>query len=147
MPLLGRGFVLLVTTRFARTCALLLRGGLTMVETVELAGKATGSAWLSGQLSKKADDIRHGESLSVALAGVPVINQTLTSWVKAGEAAGDLPGLFTHAADRYRQLWANYIQRSVTIVEPVLIIVVAVFVLVIALAILLPILGLNQQLG
>lgn len=146
LPFVGRGFMLLVTTRFARTCSLLLRGGMPMVETVELAGRATGSVWLSGILSRKAEDIRHGESLSHAMAQVPVINQTLSSWVKAGEAAGDIPGLFNHAAERYRQLWSSYIQRAVTIIEPAMIILVAVFVLIIALAILLPILSIDQGL-
>lgn len=145
LPLAGRGFMLLVTTRFARTCALLLRGGLPMVETVALAGKATGSVWLGGILAGKAEDIRHGESLSDAMAAVPVINQSLSSWIKAGEAAGDLPGMFNHAAERYRQIWTNYIQRAVTLIEPLLIVVVALFVLIVALAILLPILSINKQ--
>lgn len=144
-PLLGRGFCLLVTTRFARTAALLLGGGLSMVETVGLAGRATGSAWLAGLLVEKSEDIRHGQSLSQALAGVPVLNHTLSSWVKAGEAAGDIPGMFRHAADRYQQLWTAYVQRAVALIEPALIILIALFVLLVALAILLPIMKLGQS--
>lgn len=143
----GYGMTLLVSARFARTCALLLGGGLSMVEAVALGGRATGSVWLAGLLQEKSEAIRHGESLSHALAGVPVLRETLSSWVKAGETAGDIPGMFNHAAGRYQLLWTQYIQRAVTLIEPALIILVALFVLVVALAILLPILSLSQLAG
>jgi len=147
LPFIKHGFNLLVTTRFSRTCALLLRGGLPLVEAIELSGRATGSVWLAEIVEEKAEAVRHGQSFSQALAEVPILGMTLPSWVKAGEASGDLAGLFQHAAERNRQLWSNYIQRAVTIIEPVLIVLVAVFVLLVALAILLPILSLNRQLG
>jgi general secretion pathway protein F len=147
LPFLRSGFQLLVTARFARTSALLLRNGLTMVDTVMLAGRATGSTWIGAILEEKAENIRHGGSLSRALEETPVLGQTLGSWVKAGEASGDLPGMFHHAAGRYQQLWSAYVQRAVNLIEPALIIAVAIFVLVIALAILLPILSINQQIG
>ncbi len=147
LPLLGRGFGLLVTLRFARTCSLLLRGGCPMVETVALAGRATGSAWLAGLLVQQSESIRHGASLGDALAGVPVLSRNLRSWIKAGEASGDVPAMFDRAAERYRMLWMNYVQRTLAVIEPALIVLVALFVLVIALAMLLPILSINQQLG
>jgi len=145
-PYLRRGFELLVTTRFARTSALLLNGGLSLVDAMSLAGRATGSVWLAAIIEEKANAVRHGELFSRALSDVPVISSTLPSWAKAGEASGDLAAMFTHAANRNQEQWTAYIQRTVTIIEPVLIIIVALFVLLVALAILLPILSLNQQL-
>jgi len=147
LPFIKHGFNLLVTTRFSRTCALLLRGGLPLVEAIELSGRATGSVWLAEIVEQKAEAVRHGQSFSQSLSEVPILGVTLPSWIKAGEASGDLAGLFHHASERNRQLWSNYIQRAVTIIEPALIVLVALFVLLVALAILLPILSLNNQLG
>lgn len=147
VPVVKTGFSLLVTARFSRTCALLLHGGLPLVEAIELSGRATGSVWLAGIVKEKAEQVRHGQSFSQALSEVPVLGRSLPSWIKAGEASGDLAGLFQHASERNRQLWSNYIQRTVTVIEPALIVIVALFVLLVALAILLPILSLNQRLG
>jgi len=147
LPFIKHGFNLLVTTRFSRTCSLLLRGGLPLVDAIELSGRATGSVWLAEIVEQKSEAVRHGQSFSQSLAEVPILGVTLPSWVKAGEASGDLAGLFHHASERNRQLWSNYIQRAVTIIEPALIVLVALFVLLVALAILLPILSLNRQLG
>jgi len=147
LPWIREGFRLLVTTRFARTCSLLLSGGLPLVDAMALAGKATGSTWLGQLLLEKAEDVRHGVAFSAALATVPVLGETLSSWVRAGEASGNVTGMFQHAAKRHHEMWSQFVQRSVTLIEPALIILVAVFVLLIALAILLPILSLNQQLA
>jgi general secretion pathway protein F len=143
----GHGFRVLASMRFARTASLLLRGGLPMVDTIQLAGRATGSAWLTAETSDAAQSVRQGAPVSRTLAAVPVIGSELGAWLRAGEASGDLAGMFAFAAERQRQKWTLFMDRSVALIEPVLIVVVAVFVLLVALAILLPILSLNLQLG
>jgi general secretion pathway protein F len=137
---------LLAVSRFARTAALLLGGGVPLVDTVELAGRATGLRGLAARCSEAAREVRHGAALSRALASVPLLGAALVPWIRAGEAAGDLAGLFAHAGERYQRLWTESVRRAVTLIEPALIILVAIFVLLVALAILLPILTLNQQL-
>jgi len=146
MPMIRSGFSLLVTVRFARTCHLLLSGGVSMVDAVSLAGRATGSLWIATAAQEQAESIRHGKSLGLAVGGIPMVNRTLGMWIKAGEAAGDLPAMFLHASTRYRQLWAQFVQRATLFIEPALVVLVAVFVLVIALAIVLPALTMNPDL-
>jgi len=144
-PVLSTGFMLLVTVRFARTCHLLLAGGISMVEAVSLAGRATGSRWLAAAAAEQAELIRHGKSLSQAIGEIPLVNRTLGMWVKAGEAAGDLPSMFLHASSRYRQLWSQFVQRITMFIEPALVVIVALFVLAIALAIVLPVLTMSPE--
>lgn len=146
LPVLRNGFQTLVALRFARTAALLLRGGLPLVDTILLAGKATGSTWMARLCADASESVKQGATFSTALSGLPLLGPELGSWVRAGEASGDLTGMFSHASDRLRHTWSASMDRAVALIEPALIILVAVFVLVIALAILLPILSLNQQL-
>jgi len=146
LPVLRDGFQTLVALRFARTSSLLLRGGLPLVDTILLAGKATGSTWVAGLCADASESVKQGAMFSNVLIGLPLLGPELGSWVRAGEASGDLTGMFSHASDRLRHTWSASMDRAVTLIEPALIILVAVFVLVIALAILLPILSLNQQL-
>ncbi len=145
MPLLRKGFQWLMVARFSRTSAMLLQGGVPVVDAMALAGRATGSVWLAGVLADKTESVRHGQSFSQALAETPVLGPCLDAWVRAGEASGDLAGMFQHAASRYQALWSTYLKRVTAFVEPALIMVVAVFVLLVALSILLPILELNRQ--
>jgi general secretion pathway protein F len=147
LPVVQHGFRTLVALRFARTSALLLKGGVPLVETIQLAGRATGSAWMASCCMVMSDAVKQGALFSRELAAIPMLGPELGSWVRAGEASGDLSGMFAYAAERHGQVWAAYLDRTVKLIEPALIILVAIFVLIVALAILLPILTLNQQLA
>jgi general secretion pathway protein F len=142
-PVYRAGSRTLVSLRFSRTLVLLLRGGVSAVDALALAGQATGNAWVADLIRQQADAVRHGVSLSQAIRAVPPL-ESLTGWVKAGEASGDLTALLDKAADRLQQRWQTYLTRTTSLLEPVLILMVGVFVLLIALAILLPVLSLNQ---
>lgn len=145
-PLLGRAYGALVNLRFARTLALLLDGGVPLVEAVPLAGKATGSSWTGLLAEEQAEAMRHGRNLADALRQIPPLAGSLPVWIQAGEAGGKLSVLLEHAADRYQQQWDRLIARSLGLLEPLLIVLVGGFVLLVALATLLPIMSLNQTL-
>lgn len=143
-PLVGRTRVGLVNVRFCETLALLLRGGVPVVEALELAGRATGNSWVEQGVRQAADEVRHGRPLSAALHQAPALAGALTGWMAAGEAAGDVAGLLDQAALRLRAQWQQQLTRVLSVIEPALIVTVGVFVLVVALAVLLPILSLNR---
>ena len=146
-PLVGRGYAALINMRFARTLAMLLRGGVPLVEALSIAGRATGSAWATQGMMQGAERVKHGASLAMALRTIEPLNTSLPAWVQAGEAGGDLAALLEHAAERYQQQWDRLLTRTMSLIEPLLILLVGLFVLLIALAILLPILSMNQTLG
>lgn len=138
MPLLGTGRTILVNLRFSRTLAILLRGGVSLVKGLSLAGKSTGSAWCEELLVNEADAVKHGESLSNAVRRVPPLSSVLPGWIKIGEATGALAELLDNAANRYQVQWDRFLSRAMAFLEPVLILLIGGFVLLITLSVLLP---------
>jgi len=146
-PIWGRGYALLASLRFARTLAMLLRGGVPLVEGLRLSGRATGSAWVAHLASQEAEAVRDGERLSTAVRRIPPLVEALAEWVQVGEESGDLAGILDHAATRSNEHWNRYINRSLALLEPLLLLVIGAFVLLITLAVLLPVLALTQSLS
>lgn len=144
LPVLRRGGRLLASLRFARTLSLLLKGGVPLVEALEMSGRATGSRWIADDVRRGAEGVRHGKSLVPIMRSVPALGDHVPGWFQAGEASGDLSGMLDQAAVRFQQQWEQYLNRVLKLVEPLLILVVGFFVLAMALAILLPILSLNR---
>ncbi|MBI2441889.1 MAG: type II secretion system F family protein [Lentisphaerae bacterium] len=145
LPVIGRGYAMLVSLRFARTLSLLLNGGVSLVEALPLAGEATGSSWLASQVAMEAEAVRHGRNLAEMLRRIAPFS-SLAGWVQVGEASGELAPLLESAADRLEQQWDRFLTRRMSVLEPILILIIGVFVLLVVLAILLPILTLNQRL-
>lgn len=146
LPIAGRLYTALVNLRFARTLAMLLEGGVPLVEGLTMAGQATGSPWVGALVTQEAESVRQGQSLAASLRSVPPLQASLPGWVEAGEASGDLCGMLECAADRYQSQWDRLVNRFLALLEPALVIAIGVFVLLVAMSILMPLLAMNQQL-
>jgi len=147
LPFFGRGYTLLVNLRFARTLGILLGGGVSLIESVVLAGRATGSEYTSGRAKEAAEAVRHGSSLADAVRNIPPLADSLPGWLQIGEASGDLQRLLDSAARRYQAQWERFVARGLSILEPALILVIGGFVLLVTVSVLLPILSLTRAVG
>ena len=147
VPVLGFTVASLARARFARTLSLLMEGGVGLPEGVQVAGRATGSVYLGSKCNEAAEQISQGMRVAEAIGALPVLQEDLPGWIRAGEASGDLSGMLRHAAQSHQRAWDRGLTRILSLVEPLLIISVGVLILVVALAILLPMLKVNQSLG
>lgn len=146
-PLFGKGYGILVNVRFAGTLAMLLAGGVSVIEGLMLAGRATGSRWVARLAETEAESVRHGDSLSAAVRRIPPLAPSVPGWIRTGEASGSLERLLRSAAEQYRQQWDRYLSRSLSLLEPLLILIIGSFVLVVALSVLLPIMSISRSVG
>ncbi len=146
LPVVGHGYQLLVSLRFGRTLALLLRGGVPLVEALPMAGEATGSPWIRACLEQEVESVRHGLSLADMLQRIDPFGATLAGWAQVGETSGALADMLEHAGCRLQRQWERYLARRMSLVEPILILMIGIFVLLVVLAVLLPIFTLNRQL-
>jgi general secretion pathway protein F len=144
LPLVGTGYRYLVSTRFARTLGILVHSGVTLVEGVPLAGRATGSAWCERLSVKASEAIRHGQTLEAAVRAIPPFADTLPGWIAVGEASGDLSGMLEHAAERCDRRFENFLSKTLALIEPLLLLVIGAFVLLVTLAVMLPVFSLTD---
>lgn len=147
LPMLGFTLASLARARFARTLSLLLEGGVSLPEGLTVAGRATGSPALAERCRALAEEVSQGGRPAEGLASIPVLGQDLPGWMRAGEASGDLAGLMGHAARGHQRAWTRGLNRTLALLEPLLIVAVGLLILLVALAILLPMLRVNRGLG
>jgi general secretion pathway protein F len=147
MPIVGIGRTLLVNVRFARTMAILLHGGASPVESLRLAGLATGSAMVKAQAEGAAERVRQGSSVSGAVRHVAALADALPGWIEVGENTGNLGAMLATAANGCEERWERFIQQRLSLLEPLLLLVIGGFVLMVTLAVLLPVLNLTRSVG
>ena len=147
LPGAGFCYTALVNVRFSRTLALLLRGGVDLIESLGYAGRSTASRWVEALVEKETENVRRGSTLSSALRRIPPLSGSLPGWIQAGEAGGDISTMLEEAARRYQQQWDRMMARFLALLEPLLILLIGFAVLVIALAVLMPVMSLNHALG
>jgi len=146
-PVLGRGYRFLANLRFAKTLSILLEGGTPLIESVRLAGRATGSPWLAGLADREADSVRQGSRLSDAVGRIPPLADVLPGWLRIGEAGGGMARLLDRAASGYEHRWNRFVSRCLSLLEPLIILIIGGFVLLVTLSVLLPVISLTRTIG
>lgn len=144
LPLIGAGWRNLASLRFVRVFSLLLERGVGLIESVPMAGRASGSAWLADCAKRETEAMGEGKPLVEVIRGIRPLHPSLAAWVQAGEAGGNLPGLLDNAAQRFQQSWDRLATRGMMVLEIGMTLAVGLFVTLIALAVLLPVLQMNK---
>jgi type IV pilus assembly protein PilC len=145
LPVLGKIVVTGTMSRFARTIAVLIRGGINLVEALELVIQTTDHIPMKEALMKVRSDVHSGESMSQALQEQPVFPPLLSQVVAVGEQSGRLEANLETMADFYEAETDRRISRATAMLGPSLIIVVGLVVGFIAISVITPIYDLMGQ--
>ncbi len=143
LPVLGRGYRILINMRFSQALHLLLEGGVPLVDAFRMAGRATDSAWCMEEVDREAERLRHGDNIADCAGRIAVLRADMAGLLHVGQAGGSLQQLLAGGAARMQMQWQRFIKRTLAIVEPLLILIVGGFVLLVTLSVMLPMLSMT----
>lgn len=122
VPLIGRIFRLSATASFARAMALLVGSGVTLVDSLRVAGQMLKNRRLRRRIATAREAVVHGEALSASLAQAPEFLPMLARMTAVAETTGSLAETFTEVARFHETLLSITIRRFSLIIEPVMIV-------------------------
>ncbi len=150
MPLVGNLMQAAQTERFASTLAILIRGGVPMLDALNAAKRTLTNKVLINQLDTAINHVQSGATLARGItlsqnkaSPKERMANLLTHLIASGEATGKLPDMLTRAAQLQGAILSRKLQALTTILEPAIILVMGGVVLVIVLSVLLPIIEIN----
>ncbi len=148
LPMLGNVAKKFATSQMmARTLATLLGGGLPLVNALEIAAKSVGNRYMAAQLDIVSARVREGESFAGALEARRVFPEVAVKMAEVGESTGALQEMLNTVADFYDEDIATTMDRFVTLVEPVLLIVMGLVIAGLVLALYMPLFQLSSVLA
>lgn len=124
---------------FSRTLGLLLEAGITLLNSVSVAGLSVPNRYISFRLETIADSLKNGESLYDSLQKTEVFPQLALDMIRIGESSANLPGMLAEVADFYDERLRDRIQTLVSLIEPVIIVFIGLVAAAMILSIYLPI--------
>jgi len=143
-PLLGRLFERAATARLARTLSTLLRGGVNILDALEMMEGVVDNAYLAEGLRQVRAGVREGESLGLQTRSTGRFPGLLAQMMLVGEQTGDVDGALNTVADAFDVEVSNALKGLVALIEPLIILVMGGIVGVVIYAILIPIFQMNQ---
>jgi type IV pilus assembly protein PilC len=131
----------------ARTLATLLGGGLPLVNALDIAAQSIGNQYMAQQLGVVSARVREGESFAAALEARKVFPEVAVKMAEVGESTGALQDMLNTVADFYDEEIATNMDRFVTLVEPILLVVMGIVIAGLLLALYMPLFQLSSVLG
>jgi general secretion pathway protein F len=143
-PVIGPLLLGIGTARLASTLAILVGGGVPLLQALAASARVMGSLPLKTAVEEAAKLVREGSTLHRALDSRKVFPPIFIHLVASGESSGRLAHMLQQAA-RHQELENERRVRLLTgILEPAVIVAMGIVVLLVVLAILMPIIEMNQ---
>ena len=138
LPLIGSLVSKTVISRFVRTLATLLRGGVPIVAALETSGPTSGSLLVGNAVQAAAREIEVGRTISKPLSASGVFPPMVIEMISIGEESGNLPDMLDKISEFYDDEVESESKKLGTTMEPLLLIVVGGIVGVMLIALYLP---------
>jgi general secretion pathway protein F len=144
LPLAGDIIVKREIARFAYTLSVLLANGLPLLNALTIVRDTMGNYVLRDGVERALSGLREGERLAKPLAAAAHFPKLAAHMIAVGEESGDLQRALEQIASTYDKEAEITIKRSLTLLEPALILVLGVVIAAVIISILVAFLGINE---
>jgi len=143
IPYLGDIWLKTQVAQFVRTLSTLLSGGTPLVPALLTSSSAMGSALITKSVDLAAGQVKEGKALHLSLAETRLVPPLALEMIEVGEASGALTAMLTSVAEFYEEEVGIRLQRTLTWIPIVILLIMAVVVGFILVALYLPMFSLQ----
>jgi len=143
LPVFGDIWLKAQLAQLVRTLSTLLGGGTPLVPALHTSSAAVGSALLATSVEQAAARVKEGQSLHASLAETRLIPDLALEMIEVGEASGALASMLTSVAEFYEEEVNTRLQRALTWIPIVILVVMAVVIGFILISLYLPMFSLQ----
>jgi len=130
--------------RFSRTLGMLLRGGVPILQALEITASSAGNKVIERAVMRARAEIGEGRSIAGPLRASGVFPPMVLHMVSIGEETGQLSEMLAKVSDFYDEEVDRAVERLTSMMEPLMIVFIGGIVMVILLSIYLPIFKMAQ---
>jgi type IV pilus assembly protein PilC len=132
------------TAQLARTLGTLLGGGIPLVNALEIAGRSMSNRYLASELVDVTRRVREGQGFAAGLRERGLFADVAVKMVEVGESTGALQEMLNSLAEFYDEEIETEVQRFITLIEPVILVVMGAVIALVVLALYMPLFELSS---
>jgi general secretion pathway protein F len=144
LPLIGHILKLSLTVRFCRNLGVLLENGVELPAAMRLVQGIIGSRPAEAALHSAYEALRKGRGFIEPLARSGLFPSVVINMLRVGEETGSLTRSLLHMADLFEDKLDTTVQRTLTLLEPVIILLVSGFIATVIISIMSAVISIND---
>jgi len=139
VPILGPVMRKIAVARFTRTLGILLGSGVSILDVLNIVGKAAGNVIVEDAILKTSEKIREGRTMAEPLMETGVFPSMVVQMIGVGEQTGAMDTMLNKVADFYEDEVDVAVGALTSLLEPIMMVVIGGIVGVILISMYLPI--------
>ena len=144
LPSLGPIARKFATSQASRTLATLLGGGIPLVNAIDVAARSIKNQYIANELHTASQQVREGRALAAAMTDSGAFPDVALKMVEVGEQTGALQEMLNSLSDFFDEEIETSLDRFVTLVEPILLIIMGIVIAGLLLALYMPLFNLSN---
>lgn len=138
LPLIRKSVIKIITARFARSLAILLKSGIPIINAMDIIGELIGNVIVEERFVSCREEIKEGKGIAVPMQRLNLFPPLLIHMVAVGESTGELDEMLSRTAGFFDEEVEEAIERLTALIEPAMIIFMAAVVGTVILSVMLP---------
>ena len=139
IPLFGKLHHKAAIARFSRTLSILLKSGIPLVDSLEIARLSMGNRIMEKAVEDAAKSVGEGQDFATPIKKTGRFPPLVVQLIRAGEQSGELEDMLAKSAEVYEEDVESSLATLTALIEPAIILTMGVIVGFMVMAILLPI--------
>jgi len=145
LPVIGSLVRQVMLTEFARTLALLVGAGISVVEALDIVAEAVGNTSVERSIKKMARQVEKGFPVSICFSENPYFPPIVGQMAAVGEETGKLDEVMKKLAHFFEGESETKVKALTTAIEPIILIIMAVGVGFLMYAVVMPLYGVMNK--
>ena len=147
LPVVGKIIRSTSISRFSRTLATLLKGGVPMLKSMEIVQNVANNAVLKRAIKSAKENIHEGEPIAEPLKKSGQFPPMVIQMIKTGEKTGELENMLIKISDTYDFQVDSDINTLTSLLAPAMVMIMGGVVGFIVFSVMMPILEMYNQVG
>jgi len=147
MPIIGKLNRTIYSARCARSFASLYLSGIQTLEMINSTAKILNNTYIEQLFDEMMLKVSQGELISNAIDEMKIFDPMLSSMINVGEETGTLGDILVKTADYFDAEAENALQKMVSLIEPIMLVLMGVIIGVIIVSVIQPMFGMYDQIG
>ena len=139
IPVFGKILQKTYLTRIADTLSALTKGGVTVIQSLNVSGQVVGNSVFKAILYKARDEIKVGRSISSSLEEYEEFPPLFCQMIKTGEQTGKLDVILGKLSIFYKKEVENVVDNLSQLIEPILLVCLGIGVSILVFSVFMPI--------
>ena len=144
VPVIGPILKEMYLVRFCQSMATLMKGGLTLVQALEIAANVIGNHAWKAMIIETIQTVNDGQSVVAVMARKKYVPQMAVQMIAVGEESGRLQEVLFRISEFYTRSVSNASANMLTLIEPLVMIILGLGVGIMVAAIMVPLYNMSS---